>query len=85
MLPAQGSPQAQDLLVGVGFAAFVPTIVSCSAGGKGRGRKSNGKLPGCDRLLASWTAGWRHNSVHAQILDHLPVVVKGMNQRLDGE
>src|SRR5437667_7891985 len=34
---------------------------------------------------ASWTAGRRHDAVHAQVVDHLPIVVKGMNQSLDGE
>ena len=41
-----------------------------------------GRLAG---VLASWAAGRWHHTVHAQVLDHLPIVVEGVNQGLNDE
>ena len=37
------------------------------------------------KSVSSWTACRRHDSVSPQVLHHLSVVVKRMNQRLDRE
>jgi hypothetical protein len=36
-----------------------------------------------NRCRGSWLTRRRNHAVHPQILDHLPVVIESMNQRLD--
>jgi hypothetical protein len=44
---------------------------------------TNSTLPGRHRTPALWTTGLRHNILHAEILDHLIRVVKGVHQGLN--
>jgi hypothetical protein len=44
---------------------------------------SSSKLPGSRETPASWPARRWHDTVHPQVFDHLPVMVKSMNHGLD--